>query len=179
MVQSDEQLVELARRLGEALSARAWRVTSAESCTGGWIAKTFTDLPGSSKWFGWGFVSYANDAKTGLLGIATTLIAEHGAVSEPVVRAMAEGARRISGAEMSVAVSGIAGPQGATPGKPVGTVWLAWSSAAGTRSAQALFAGDRDAVRRQAVAAAAKRYGLISVTKESYAQFASACREGS
>jgi len=153
MAPSDEQLHELARRLGEALQGRSWRVASAESCTGGWIAKSLTDLPGSSKWFGWGVVSYANEAKTGMLGVASELIAEHGAVSEPVVRAMAEGARRISGADLAVAVSGIAGPHGETPGKPVGTIWLAWASAAGTRSARALFAGDRDAVRRQAVAA--------------------------
>lgn len=159
MVQSDEQLDALARRLGEALRARRWRVASAESCTGGWLAKCLTDVPGSSAWFGWGFVSYANEAKTGMLGVPAALIAEHGAVSEAVVRAMAEGARKRSGAELAVAISGIAGPHGESPSKPVGTVWIAWAGPAGTRAEHEVFAGDREAVRRQGVAHAL--HGLL------------------
>lgn len=151
MVQTNKELDTLASALGEALLARRWRMACAESCTGGWLAKCLTDLPGSSAWFGWGFVSYANEAKTAMLGVPALLIAEHGAVSEPVARAMAEGARRVSGAEVAVAVTGIAGPQGATPGKPVGTVWVAWTGPGGTRAERAVFAGDREAVRRQAV----------------------------
>ncbi len=160
MVQTDEELESLARELGETLRARGWHVASAESCTGGWLAKTFTDIPGSSTWFGWGFVTYANDAKAATVGVPPELIAEHGAVSEPVVRAMAEGARRVSGADLAVAVSGIAGPHGERPDKPVGTVWIAWASAAGTRAEHSVFAGDREAVRRQGVAQALR--GLIA-----------------
>jgi nicotinamide-nucleotide amidase len=160
MVQSDEQLEGLAERLGEALRARRWRVACAESCTGGWLAKSFTDVPGSSAWFGWGFVTYANEAKTAMLGVPAALIAAHGAVSEPVVRAMAEGARRVSGADFAVAVSGIAGPHGETEAKPVGTVWIAWAGPSGTHAAHEVFAGDREAVRRQGVAHALR--GLLA-----------------
>jgi nicotinamide-nucleotide amidase len=160
MVQTDDQLDRLARQLGEALRARGWHVASAESCTGGWLAKSFTDVPGSSAWFGWGFVTYANDAKTGMLGVPATLIAEQGAVSEAVVVAMAEGARKASGADIAVAVSGIAGPRGERPGKPVGTVWIAWASENGTATEHCVFAGDREAVRRQAVAQALR--GLLA-----------------
>lgn len=154
MVQTDEELDGLARRVGEGLRARGWQVASAESCTGGWLAKSLTDVSGSSAWFGWGFVSYANAAKTAMLGVSAALIAEHGAVSEAVVRAMAEGARERSGADVAVAVSGIAGPQGGTDDKPVGTVWTAWASPRGTHAEHSIFAGDREAVRRQSVAQA-------------------------
>jgi nicotinamide-nucleotide amidase len=152
MVQSDNELDGLARKLGEALRGRRWHVASAESCTGGLLAKTLTDIPGSSSWFGWGFVTYADEAKTAMLGVPEALVATHGAVSEQVARAMAEGARRVSGAEVAVAVTGIAGPHGATSDKPVGTVWLAWAGPSGTRAEQEVFAGDREAVRRQSVA---------------------------
>ena len=160
MVQTDDQLDSLARELGEGLRARGLRVASAESCTGGWLAKSFTDVAGSSAWFGWGFVTYANEAKTGMVGVPSALIDEHGAVSEPVVRAMAEGARRASGADIAVAVSGIAGPHGERPGKPVGTIWIAWASDAGTHAEHNVFAGDREAVRRQSVAQALR--GLLA-----------------
>jgi len=167
MVQSDDQLGKLAHALGEGLRARGWQVASAESCTGGWLAKSITDVPGSSNWFGWGFVTYANDAKTAMVGVSPELLAEHGAVSEPVVRAMAEGARKASGADIAVAVSGIAGPHGESPGKPVGTIWIAWASAAGTRAEHSVFSGDRQDVRRQSVAQALS--GLLAELDESQA----------
>jgi nicotinamide-nucleotide amidase len=151
VAQTDEQLEALARALGTRLIERGWHVASAESCTGGWVAKTITDVAGSSAWFGWGCVTYANAAKTKLLGISEALLAEHGAVSEPVARAMAEGVRALSGAELAVAITGVAGPDGGTPAKPVGTVWVAWTSIAGTRAEHAMFVGDRHAVRRQSV----------------------------
>jgi nicotinamide-nucleotide amidase len=152
MVQSDDRLDALAQRVGERLRVLGWRIAIAESCTGGWLAKSLTDVPGSSLWFGWGFVTYANEAKTGMVGVPAALIAAHGAVSEPVVRAMAEGARARSGADVAVAISGIAGPHGATPGKPLGTVWFAWTGPHGTRAEHEIFAGGRERVRRQAVA---------------------------
>lgn len=160
MVQTDEQLDRLAERLGDALRAQGWRVACAESCTGGWVAKSFTDVPGSSAWFGWGFVSYADEAKTVMLGVPAALIAAHGAVSEPVVRAMAQGACRISGADIAVAVSGIAGPHAEASEKPVGTVWIAWAGPSGVHAEHELFAGDREAVRRQSVAHALR--GLLA-----------------
>ncbi|HEX9877535.1 MAG TPA: nicotinamide-nucleotide amidohydrolase family protein [Gammaproteobacteria bacterium] len=154
MAETDEALAALARELGGALRKAGVKVATAESCTGGWLAKSITDVAGSSAWFGWGVVSYSNAAKASLLGVPETLLAAHGAVSEPVVKAMAEAARRSGGADLGVGISGIAGPDGATPGKPVGTVWVAWASGDGTRAEHRLFAGDRDAVRRQSVALA-------------------------
>jgi nicotinamide-nucleotide amidase len=155
---SDADLTALARRLGARLMARGLHIATAESCTGGWIAKALTDVPGSSGWFGTGLVCYGNEAKIALLGVAATDLAAHGAVSEAVVRAMARGALARGGAELAVAVSGIAGPDGGTPAKPVGTVWIGWASRADAGvevTARAYrFGGDRDAVRRQAVAAA-------------------------
>jgi len=148
--------------LGDALRRRGWRLASAESCTGGLIAATCTAVPGSSDWFERGFVSYSNAAKSEMLGVDAGLIAAHGAVSEAVVRAMAEGAVRRAGVDLGVAVTGIAGPGGATPGKPVGTVWLglAWRDAAGSVQVQAerlQWAGDRAAVREQTVRLALRR----------------------
>jgi len=157
-VPSDAELTVLAGRLGARLAASGRRIATAESCTGGWIAKTLTDVPGSSAWFGTGLVCYSNEAKITLLGVAASDLAEHGAVSEVVVRAMARGALERAPADVAVAVSGIAGPDGGTVAKPVGTVWIgwAWRTANGVQldSRRHLFAGDRDAVRRQAVAAA-------------------------
>ncbi len=151
----DEQLAVLARETGDALARAGVRLVTAESCTGGWIAKLLTDLPGSSAWFERGFVTYSNEAKTELLGVPATLIAEHGAVSEHTVCAMAAGALEHSRGDLSVAVSGVAGPGGGTSAKPVGTVWLAWSGGGRESGARRFhFDGDRDAVRRQAVAAA-------------------------
>jgi nicotinamide-nucleotide amidase len=157
VIPTDAELEALAKRLGRALLVRGERVATAESCTGGWIAKALTDIPGSSGWFVSGVVAYSNAAKDALLGVPSDLIAAHGAVSEAVVRAMAEGARAQLGAELAVAVSGIAGPDGGTPDKPVGTVWLAWAARQGTTAEHALFAGGRDAVRRQSVKVALER----------------------
>ena len=164
---SDAQLTALARNLGEALRLRGARVACVESCTGGWIAKTLTDIPGSSEWFGWGWVTYANDAKRQLVGVPEAILAAQGAVSEAAVAAMARAGRVLSGAEFSVAVSGIAGPEGGTPEKPVGTVWFGWDGPADVIdratpgasdrgvpgiTTREVFAGDREAIRRQAVA---------------------------
>lgn len=161
MAVSDTELGSLASELGAALKVRGWHVACAESCTGGWIAKTLTDLPGSSGWFGWGYVAYANEAKVGALGLESKLLEEHGSVSEPVVRAMAEGVKRISGAEIAVAVSGIAGPDGGTKERPVGTVWFAWAGPAGARAQVHRFEGERDTIRRDSVAWALR--GLLAL----------------
>jgi nicotinamide-nucleotide amidase len=157
MTPSDSELDALARELGQALLAANQRVAAAESCTGGWIAKVLTDVPGSSRWFEGGVVSYSNAAKHSVLGVPADLIAAHGAVSEPVARAMAEGARAKLGPDLAVAVSGIAGPDGGTAEKPVGLVWFAWATRRGTTSERRTFAGDREAVRRQSVALALQR----------------------
>jgi nicotinamide-nucleotide amidase len=157
MTPTDEKLAELAQRLGRALEARNLRVATAESCTGGWIAKALTDIPGSSRWLEGGVVGYSNSAKSSLLGVPAGTIAAHGAVSEPVVRAMAEGARARFGVPLTVAVSGVAGPDGGTPDKPVGTVWFAWSNGRETTAARERFAGDREAVRRLSVDFALRR----------------------
>ena len=156
MVHADEDLSKLATRVGERLLATGRRLTTAESCTGGWIGKTLTDVPGSSQWFETGFIAYADGAKTALLGVLPAEIGAHGAVSEPVARAMALGALERAGADVAVAVSGIAGPDGGTPGKPVGSVWFAWAwrrgQAVHTKTRLKLFKGDRESVRRKAVA---------------------------
>jgi nicotinamide-nucleotide amidase len=149
----------LAKQLATVLMEKGARVTTAESCTGGWIAKTLTDLPGSSAWFEYGFVSYGNNAKAQLLGVDPQLLEAEGAVSEAVVLAMAGGALAASGADYAIAVSGIAGPDGGTPAKPVGTVWIGWAGPAGRESERFLFEGDRDMVRRQTVSAALQ--GLV------------------
>ena len=142
-------------QLADGLRARGQRLATAESCTGGLIAALCTTLPGSSDWFDRGFVTYSNAAKHDQLGVPLALIEAHGAVSEPVARAMAEGALAHSQADWAVAVTGIAGPGGAVPGKPVGTVWLAWAQrGAATRTRLALWPGDRSAVRSATVAEA-------------------------
>ena len=144
--------------LALALRARGWRIASAESCTGGLIAAACTSVAGSSDWFERGFVTYSNDAKTEALGVDPALIAAHGAVSEQVARAMADGALARAHAELAVAVTGIAGPGGETPGKPVGTVWLAIAhSGAATVSEHLGLQGDRAAIRAQTVAHALAR----------------------
>ncbi len=151
------ELDALPKAVGRALEARRWRLVTAESCTGGWIAKTVTDVPGSSGWFDRGFVTYANEAKVEMLGVRPGTLAAHGAVSEATVREMAARALARSRAQVAVAVSGIAGPSGGSPEKPVGTVWLAWALREGAvaggvvRARRRLFEGDREAVRRQAV----------------------------
>lgn len=139
------------------LAARGWMLATAESCTGGLIAAACTDLAGSSTWFERGFVTYSNDAKTELLGVPANLIGTHGAVSEPVARAMAQGAVAHSRAQVAVAVTGVAGPGGGSADKPVGTVWFGWCVGGDTVTQVRRFAGDRAAVRAQTVAHAVRR----------------------
>jgi nicotinamide-nucleotide amidase len=152
-----EVLVSTIERLAELLRERQWMLAAAESCTGGMIAAACTDLAGSSDWFERGFVTYSNEAKTELLGVDPALIAANGAVSEVVARAMAFGAVRHSHARVSVAVTGIAGPTGGTPDKPVGTVWFAFMIDGRLSSEMRRFDGDRAAVRRQTVTHALQR----------------------
>ena len=145
--------------LASALRARGWKIAAAESCTGGLIAAACTAVAGSSDWFERGFVSYSNEAKAELLGVPMALIQTHGAVSAEVARAMADGALVRSHAQLAVAVTGIAGPGGATPGKPVGTVWLALArvGGAGAQAELLTLAGDRAAIREQTVRHALQR----------------------
>lgn len=144
----------VAMRIGDALKSRGLMMATAESCTGGWVAQVITSIPGSSHWFDRGFVTYSNVSKQEMLGVRGSTLEQQGAVSDAVVREMAEGALAHSGASVSVAISGIAGPEGGTPGKPIGTVWLAWAGAGyATRSRSAHFAGDREMVRQQAMMA--------------------------
>jgi nicotinamide-nucleotide amidase len=147
----------LCEQLATALQARGWLLATAESCTGGMIAAACTDLSGSSNWFERGFVSYSNEAKTELLGVAPDLIVQHGAVSEVVARAMAFGAIRHSRARVSVAVTGVAGPTGGSAEKPVGTVWFGFQVDGRLTSETRRFAGDRAAVRSQTVDYALRR----------------------
>ena len=151
----DPVLYELAANVGKALKRRGLMLTTAESCTGGWIAEAVTMVPGSSEWFERGFVTYTHISKREMLGVAQDTLGKHGAVSEPTVREMVEGALDRSHAQIAVAVSGVAGPGGGTPDKPVGTVCFAW----GTKdhapaSVTRRLPGDREAVRRQSVAQA-------------------------
>ncbi|HEY1772498.1 MAG TPA: nicotinamide-nucleotide amidase [Gammaproteobacteria bacterium] len=152
MQTDDRSLQALAADVGQRLKAAGLKLAAAESCTGGWIAKTLTDVAGSSVWFERGFITYSNEAKLAMLGVRQATLDAHGAVSETVVREMAEGAADWSLAQVAVAVSGIAGPDGGSPEKPVGTVWIAWRWADGkVLSRHFLFKGDRESVRRQAV----------------------------
>lgn len=137
--------------LSSTLRQLGWQLCAAESCTGGLIAGACTDLAGSSDWFDRGFVTYSNAAKTEMLGVPMQLIEQHGAVSEPVVRAMAEGALAHSNAQVSMAVTGVAGPSGGSASKPVGTVWFAWCVNGQTSSECKHFDGDRAAVRAATV----------------------------
>lgn len=147
----------LVEQLATELKGRGQFLATAESCTGGLIASACTELSGSSDWFERGFVSYSNAAKTELLDVDAALIDAHGAVSEPVVRAMAEGALKRSRAQVSVAVTGIAGPSGGTADKPVGMVWFGWCVAGRTRTEMRCFPGDRAAVRAATVRFALQR----------------------
>ena len=146
--------------LAELLQRKRWMMATAESCTGGLIAGACTDLAGSSAWFERGFVTYSNEAKSELLGVDAALIEAHGAVSEPVARAMAEGAIAHSRAQVAVAVTGVAGPTGGSPDKPVGTVWFGWSVDGKLRSERRRFDGDRATVR-----AASVRYALQTLVE--------------
>ena len=165
MPNTDHDLARLATRVGRHLLDGRRGVAAAESCTGGWIAKALTDIAGSSQWFIEGFVTYSNESKVRRLGVPRSLLRAQGAVSEATVRAMAAGALERTGAQLAVAVTGIAGPGGAVPGKPVGTVWLGWAERRG-RAIHVVaelkhFRGDREAVRRKTVRAALE--GLLEI----------------
>ncbi|MDH5572092.1 MAG: nicotinamide-nucleotide amidohydrolase family protein [Gammaproteobacteria bacterium] len=172
-IPSDQDLLELAASVGAQLKQGACTLTTAESCTGGWAAKLMTDHAGSSAWFERGFVTYTNISKQELLGVDAQILQDHGAVSEAVVRSMAQGALEHSPAAISLAISGIAGPGGGAEDRPVGLVWFAWARQQGPHqdgnseyagaclcSEQKIFSGDRDAIRRQAVA-----HALMGVTR--------------
>lgn len=161
MSDADDRLDALMHRLARRLRAHGRTVATAESCTGGWLAKTLTDPPGASHWLLAGWVVYSNEAKQRGLGVRAATLARHGAVSEATVRELAAQARRRAGADLAVAISGIAGPGGATPGKPVGTVWFAFARRAGrgarVETVRKRFRGDRQTVRRKAVEFALRR----------------------
>lgn len=151
-----EAIQELAQALVDELVAASKAVATAESCSGGWIAKSITDIPGASQVFHYGIVSYSNGAKESMLGVNIETLEQHGSVSEAIVREMAEGALHLSGADIAVAVSGVAGPSGGSDDKPVGLVWFAWAVRAGadakTTTSRMNFDGDRDLVRELTVA---------------------------
>ncbi len=152
---TDTELQALAERVAQSLQQRGQMLITAESCTGGWIAKTLTDIAGSSAWFEGGVVAYSYEAKEALLGVNPHTLERTGAVSQETVVEMVSGALARYGATVAVAVTGIAGPSGGLPGKPVGTVWIGWKRRGGYTQSQLFhFAGDREAVRRQTVAAA-------------------------
>ena len=159
-----DPITTLSARLGEHLRRLNAQVTTAESCTGGGIAEAITRIPGSSACFEAGYVTYSNAQKTRQLGVPAGLFGQVGAVSQEVVEAMARGAQAASGARFAVAVSGVAGPDGGSPAKPVGTVWLAWGDGNHMFSERRQFDGDRDAVRRQTVIAALD--GLLQLGAE-------------
>jgi len=151
----DPELYELAARVGHKLHAAGRRLATAESCTGGWVAKALTDVPGSSDWFECGYVTYSNAAKVRDLKVSPGTLEQFGAVSEQTVREMAEGALRVTGATVALAVSGIAGPAGGTPEKPVGTVWFCGAARSGATvdiiAEQQFYPGDRAVVRSRAL----------------------------
>ena len=144
-------MIALARQVGEALKARGLKLVTAESCTGGWVAMALTAVAGSSDWFERGYVTYSNAAKREDLGVAAETLACHGAVSEQAAREMAAGALKKGGARVALAITGVAGPAGGTPAKPVGTVCFAWTDGSKMVSETRRFDGDRERVRRQSV----------------------------
>jgi nicotinamide-nucleotide amidase len=152
---TDDELYKLAAKVGHVLLDSRRRLVTAESCTGGWVAKALTDVPGSSAWFLGGVVSYDNSLKQALLGVAEETLAIHGAVSDATVREMAQGALERIGGDVALAVSGIAGPDGGQPGKPVGTVWFGWAwrhgQAVHLRTRLKIIEGGREEVRRRSV----------------------------
>jgi nicotinamide-nucleotide amidase len=145
-------ILDLAAKVGRALEARGLSMATAESCTGGGVAQAVTEIPGSTGWFECGFVTYSNASKTEMLDVPAALIAQFGSVSVEVAGAMAEGAVANSNADVAVSTTGIAGPTGAVPGKPVGTVCFGWSKGGSTHTERLVFAGDRRSVREQTVA---------------------------
>ncbi|HAV36003.1 MAG TPA: damage-inducible protein CinA [Massilia sp.] len=145
------EIIELASKVGEALQARRLVLATAESCTGGGVSQAITEIAGSTGWFDCGFVTYSNNSKTELLDVPAALIAQFGSVSEEVAAAMAEGALSNSVADVALSTTGIAGPTGAVPGKPVGTVCFGWSRGGTTMTERLVFQGDRHAVREQTV----------------------------
>ena len=159
MTTVDDPVLTLAARLGAAALARGAKIATAESCTGGLVAGAITAIPGSSAWFERGFVTYSNLAKEQQLGVASSTIARYGAVSEETAKAMAQGAVRDAPAQWAVAVTGIAGPDGGSPGKPVGTVWFAWAGPDHLEARRQQFDGDRKAVRDASVRVALE--GLV------------------
>jgi nicotinamide-nucleotide amidase len=159
---SDEELHQLASELGDKMLARGWMLATAESCTGGWAGQLITAIPGSSHWYERGFITYANAAKIEMLGVPEATIATHGAVSEETASAMAAGALAHSHAQAALSISGIAGPGGGTPQKPVGLVCYGWALEDGTvMSSTCRLDGDREEIRSRAVAAALR--GLIEL----------------
>lgn len=157
----DDSLYSLVEKTGQLLLRHKILLCTAESCTGGWIAQALTSVPGSSAWFERGFVSYSNLAKEQMLSVPVAVLEQYGAVSEEVVKAMAQGAVNASASHLSVAVSGIAGPDGGTADKPVGLVWIAWGQKRGYVEAQAFqFSGDREQVRYAAATRALE--GVVS-----------------
>jgi len=160
-----ERLDKLAGHLGQRLEAAGLMLATAESCTGGWVSKVVTDIPGSGAWFDCGFVTYGNPAKQELLGVSIAAIAGHGAVSEEVAQEMAQGALEHSRADVAVAITGIAGPAGGTEDKPVGTVCFAWAFKGRIPLSQRVqFAGNREEVRYQSVRLALER--LLELLKD-------------
>jgi len=147
-----DKLHDLAARVGQALKQKGWLLATAESCTGGGVAQAITEIAGSSEWFDCGFVTYSNASKTDLLDVPAALIAQHGAVSEEIAAAMASGALANSNAHVTLSTTGIAGPGGAVPGKPVGTVCFGWADQHTVHTERLVFSGDRHAVREQTVA---------------------------
>jgi nicotinamide-nucleotide amidase len=157
------EFLELVTDIGEALRAEGRFLAVAESCTGGWVARELTAASGCSKWFDRGFVTYTNQSKQDMLGVPAETLERYGAVSEATVREMAEGALRHSQAQLTLAISGIAGPGGGSPDKPVGTVWLAWAGNWFTTLSRCEhFPGDREAVRRQAVEATLRQVLVLA-----------------
>ncbi len=162
MSPTDAELRQLAELLGHQLQGARERLVTAESCTGGWIAKAVTDVAGSSAWFDCGMAAYSYEAKQALLGVRPQTLEVHGAVSRETVIEMVSGALVNSGASIAVAVTGIAGPGGGSDDKPVGTVWIGWKRRGGYAKAEVFhFDGDRDAVRRQTVASALRGLGTL------------------
>ena len=153
---SNGVLQDLAIKIGQLLTVSKKSVSTAESCTGGWVGKEFTGIPGSSKWYGFGFITYSNKAKLKILGVSKDSLLKEGAVSERVVKEMAEGALRNTGSDFTISISGIAGPSGGTEDKPVGTVCFGIGSKDKLICFTKLFEGDRDKVREQSVAFALK-----------------------